>query len=776
MNRKVLAAALAGGAAVVGQGALGRELLGLFSGLELAVGLLLFFWLAWVWLGSLLGSRSRWVGRGLGPALALVGAGLPLAVLLARAGRPLLGVVPGGLPGLGGLFLLGALLPALPGLGLGWAFAAAWAGVVRPLAVYRAEAAGAALAGLAFTFALLPGLGLLASTLLVGVLAVGCGLWVAEARPSRLAAGLGLGLCLAGLLALPRLESASAVWRFGPGVVAVEDTPCQTLALTRQHGQATLFADGGWRFTAPDPESAQWAAHLALLSHPAPRRVLLLGGDPCGQAAEVLRHPEVTSLDVVDSDPAAPRLLRRALPADLCPALADPRARVHAGDAAAFLRRPGEPCDVALLGLGEPVGLGQARFFSREFFAALRRTLGPDGVVFLALPGNPAALGPAQARVLAGVRATLRAVFPEVLVLPGASVRFLAATRPGLLPEGPELLLRRMEERGLSLAYLRPDSLAEVFSPWSRASLDAALDAAGGAVNRQFTPASHLAALRAWVFQLAPGLVLPAPAQGKEAGAGPGFWAGLAALSGLLAWGLGHGRFGRIAGHVVARSVGRDAAWSTARDVARNAVRNVGRNVDQNVGRSVGGCVFLAGGANMVLSVALLLGIQVLTGALASRLALLAAGSMAGLALGAARVQAAAWSGRAALVWLARVQAGLVLALAGLGPLLGLLAETAAGLRGPVLDGLFFALAGGAGFLGGLHFGLAVRVLAADMGPDPGQGGRLYALDLAGAALFLLPATLLGFPLLGFAGTLCAVALPTAAGLAALLPALRREA
>lgn len=740
MDRKVFAAGVAGAAAVAGQAALVRELLTLFSGLELAAGLLLAAWLAWTGVGSLVAARLARDGRGLGPALALAGAGLPLAVLLARAARPLLGIVPGGFPDLGQLALLAAALPALPGPALGFVFAAAWAGAVRPLSVYLAEAAGAALAGLAFTFLLLPCLGLLGATLAAGTLAAGCGLGLARDRAARLATGLALALLLAGLVGLPALERISAAWRFGPGVAAVEDTPYQTLAVTCQAGQYTLFADGGWRLSAPDPESAQWAAHPALLAHPAPRRVLLLGGDPCGLAAEALRHASVQAVDVVDADPAAPLLLQRTLPPGLCAAAADARVRIHARDAAIFVRRVREPYDVALMGLGEPVGLGQARFYSLEFFTSLRAALEPDGVLAFALPGSPDALGPAQARVLAGVRATLAAAFPEVLVLPGASVRFLAGVRPGLVPSGPDLLLRRLAERGLTLAFLRPDSLADAFNPWRRATLDAALDAAWGAardgagpgaVNRDLAPTASLDALRAWLRQLAPGLPLPA----APAAAGPGFWAGLAAASAGLGLWLARG----------------------------------------GSSRSAAGCVALAGGAGMALSLALLLGIQVLAGTLASRLALLAAAYMAGLALGAARVQAAGWMARPALARLVAVQAGICLALVGTGPLLGLLAAQRELLAGPGLDAAFAGLALGGGLLGGLHFGLASRVLGADAWPGTGLGGRLYALDLAGAALFLLPATLAGFPLLGFAGTLIAAALPCLAGLAALLVALRRN-
>lgn len=736
MDRKVWAAGVAGGAAVAGQAALVREFLTLFSGLELAAGLLLVAWLAWAGLGSLVAARLARDGRGLGPALALAGAGLPLAVLLARAARPLLGIVPGGFPDLGQLALLAAALPALPGPALGFVFAAAWAGAVRPLAVYLAEAAGAALAGLAFTFLLLPCLGLLGAALAAGTLAAACGLALAQGRAARLATGLALALLLGGLAGLPALERISAAWRFGPGVAAIEDTPYQTLAVTCQAGQYTLFADGGWRLSAPDPESAQWAAHPALLAHLAPRRVLLLGGDPCGLAAEALRHASVRAVDVVDADPAAPLLLQRTLPPGLCAAAADARVRIHARDAAIFVRRVREPYDVALMGLGEPVGLGLARFYSLEFFTSLRAALGPDGVLAFALPGSPDALGPAQARALAGVRATLAAAFPEVLVLPGASVRFLAGVRPGLLPFGPDLLLRRLAERGLDLAYLRPDSLEDAFNPWRRATLDAALDAAWGAagpgdVNRDLAPTACLDALRAWLRQLAPGLPLPA----APARAGAGFWAALAIASAGLGLWLSRG----------------------------------------GIGRAAAGCVALAGGAGMALSLALLLGIQVLAGTLASRLALLAAGYMAGLALGAAWVQAAGWAGRPALARLAAVLAGTCLALAATGPLLGVLAAQREVLAGLGLDAAFAGLALGCGLLGGLHFGLASRVLGADAWPGTGLGGRLYALDLAGAALFLLPATLAGFPLLGFSGTLLAAALPCLAGLGALLVAFRRN-
>ena len=58
------------------------------------------------------------------------------------------------------------------------------------------------------------------------------------------------------------------------------------------------------------------------------------------------------------------------------------------------------------------------------------------------------------------------------------------------------------------------------------------------------------------------------------------------------------------------------------------------------------------------------------------------------------------------------------------------------------------------GILGGVHFALAVRVMAASGFALEKIGGRFYALDLAGAAAGVLISTLFIIPIYGIMNTL----------------------
>ena len=55
-------------------------------------------------------------------------------------------------------------------------------------------------------------------------------------------------------------------------------------------------------------------SHPALYTHPAPRRVLIIGGGDCGTLREVLKHPEVERADQVEIDERVTRLAEEYFP------------------------------------------------------------------------------------------------------------------------------------------------------------------------------------------------------------------------------------------------------------------------------------------------------------------------------------------------------------------------------------------------------------------------------------------------------------------------------
>lgn len=121
-------------------------------------------------------------------------------------------------------------------------------------------------------------------------------------------------------------------------------------------------------------------SHPALFVHPAPRRVLIIGGGDCGTLREVLRHPEVEEAVMVELDERVTRVAERFFPL-LCEKNHDRRAYFHFTDGIAWVQEAeAARYDVIIVDSTDPVGPA-AGLFSTEFYRACYRALGEKGVL-----------------------------------------------------------------------------------------------------------------------------------------------------------------------------------------------------------------------------------------------------------------------------------------------------------------------------------------------------------------------------------------------------------
>ncbi len=151
--------------------------------------------------------------------------------------------------------------------------------------------------------------------------------------------------------------------------------------------------------------------HPAALSHPSPRRALVIGGGDGGSAEELLKHPSIERIDLVELDADVIELSRRHLPAVHRGALDDPRLRIHIEDGARFVARSRDRYDLAVLDLTDP-DTAAARLYDEPFFRRLAAVLAPEGTVSLHV-GSPVH---AMEQVVDILR-RLHAVFPVVCPL-----------------------------------------------------------------------------------------------------------------------------------------------------------------------------------------------------------------------------------------------------------------------------------------------------------------------------------------------------------------------
>jgi spermidine synthase len=121
-------------------------------------------------------------------------------------------------------------------------------------------------------------------------------------------------------------------------------------------------------------------AHVPILAHGAAQRVLIVGGGDGGLAREVLKHPGVKHVTMVEIDAGVVEFSRTYLPALSAGAFDDPRLELVIADGAAFMAAGGPGYDVILVDSTDPVGPGEV-LFTDSFYGHARRRLNENGIL-----------------------------------------------------------------------------------------------------------------------------------------------------------------------------------------------------------------------------------------------------------------------------------------------------------------------------------------------------------------------------------------------------------
>lgn len=522
----IYAVFLTGWTAMSAQIVLLRQLITVFYGNELSLGLLLGAWLFWGAVGSwVLGrfadrvSSRRLIFALLQIALAVV---LPAVVIVARNIKAVLGILPGEIIGFLPMAAFSFVLLALPCAILGFLFALACRmypavkkedGAARIGGVYWIEALGAVCGGCIISFFFiryldafyimlgLSGLNLLCAYLLQRR--------IVKSKPALIGRWLGLSL-IGGLLVLLfsgtvrqwKEWSVQRQWREF-ALLAAGDSLYSNLAVAKRAEQYSFFSNGLHLFSLPDPATSEEAAHFALLQAARPRRALLIGGGIAGLAEEALKYASLDRLDYVELDARILRMGKEVLPAEKTAFLADSRVHLLHQDGRLFIKRaPGArgfvPYDCIIVHLGNPYTAQLNRFYTKEFFAEVKNCLAPDGVFSFSLGAAENFLNREQKQLLSSIHRTLRGVFAEVKVIPGDAAYFLAAASGGILTCDARELERRLNERHIQTKFVREYYLSSKLSPDRIAYLAENIQDKKAGVNSDFRPVSYYYDMVLW--------------------------------------------------------------------------------------------------------------------------------------------------------------------------------------------------------------------------------------------------------------------------------------
>jgi spermidine synthase len=252
---------------------------------------------------------------------------------------------------------------------------------------------GSLAAAILFPLFLVPRLGLVRTSLALGALNAVVGLWgtwllrpliTGRVAGLRARAAFVLALLAAGYAGADKLTSLAEDTLFADDIVYARTTHYQRLVVTRGRAGFQLFLNGNLQFSSAD----EYRYHEALV-HPAlgvaagARRVLVCGGGDGLAVREILRHPGVESVTLVDIDPEMTELASRfPLLAELNDhSLSDPRVTIVNEDAMVWMQKAGAAFDAVIVDFPDPNSFALGKLYTTRFYKLLRSRLAPGAAV-----------------------------------------------------------------------------------------------------------------------------------------------------------------------------------------------------------------------------------------------------------------------------------------------------------------------------------------------------------------------------------------------------------
>ncbi len=468
-KRIIFALGLVGFTSMASQVVLMRELLVVFYGNELSLGITLFCWLFGIALGSW--TLGKWLISRFKSQVSVFCLGqivlafiLFLSVLGVRfipsvfkfSPGEIIGILPISIATFTLLFPVCILVGCLFVVGCE-IYKGSLKGAVKIGQVYILEAIGAAIGGLITSLFLIRILSPLYIISLVGLLNLFSAfllLW-----KKRIWA-LCLGLLILGFILTISLGKIGTLRDFslrkqwsGYELLTSSNSIYGNIAVTKRENLYSVFVNGLYDFSIPDERTSEMSAHFPLLEHLNPKDILLIGGGLSGHLKEVLKH-SVTRVDYVELDPELVKMTKEYLPPN--EALKDKRVKVITNmDGRLFIKRTKQKYDVVIINLPEPYTAQLNRFYTEEFYKEVERVLKDKGILSFSLTSNPNYISQEQSQLYMTLKNTLSSVFADVIITPGETNYFLASKQKNILSLDWRILIDRLNERGIEAKYMR---------------------------------------------------------------------------------------------------------------------------------------------------------------------------------------------------------------------------------------------------------------------------------------------------------------------------------
>jgi spermidine synthase len=303
-------------------------------------------------------------------------------------------------------------------------------------------------------------------------------------------------------------HSIKAQWK-KQNVVHYQNSQYGNICVIENEGQYSFFLDGIPNLITPVPDipSLEEFVHLPLLAHPEPENLLILSGGAGGMISEALKHPSIEAIEYAELDPLLLDLIRKYSTPLTDSELNDRRVEIHHVDGRLLLNKTKDTYDVIFVGIQEPSSLQANRFFTKEFFSLARERLNKGGILVLGLPGSLTYANEELRNLNSCIFNTLGSVFSHIRVIPGDGRNLFLSSDSREITQIDKLqIIERLSQRNITADVIVPWHIEKKLHPGWQNWFSRFLEGSSQKINSDFTPSGLFYSIAHWNAVFAPSL------------------------------------------------------------------------------------------------------------------------------------------------------------------------------------------------------------------------------------------------------------------------------
>ncbi len=465
-----------------------RQLLAIFSGNELDIGITLSVWLTAVGIGSFTGTKIR-LRHAFALSFIAVAIVLQPSFLFIRLIRSFFSLEFGETIPLTIIVFstVIALLPLCTVIGFQFPLAVSYM-KEKTAKVYSLESLGAFMGGVLFTFLLSGRLNASILLILISILNIVIASIILRKKFLTI-------LLLVPVIFYLGIDKFTKISQLkGAEVIDRVESKYGEITVLKTREQLNVYSSGKFQFSYPDPQTEELRAHLSMTVHHFPSKILVIGGSP-SVLREFLKYP-LTKIDFVEIDPEMINVSLRLLTEEDRKILKDGRVRIITTDARKFIKATDVPeYNLVVLNLPEPSTANINRFYTIEFFKEAKAVLGKDGILCLTLPTSSGYIGRRMQIANGSIFNTIKNVFNHVEVSSEEYGYIFASNSPVNI--SPDKLDDRFSKRQIETVYYRSFIINDAFSPLKVNMVRERLGKSD-TINSDLKPVAYLYNLMLW--------------------------------------------------------------------------------------------------------------------------------------------------------------------------------------------------------------------------------------------------------------------------------------